>query len=54
MKTPAQEFTDILIANSGNRLTPELIAGMQARFHHVLERALKDQSNQKQSENEND
>ncbi|WP_214651774.1 hypothetical protein [Vibrio anguillarum] len=53
MKTPTQEITDILLANSGNRLTPELIAGMQARLHHILDRALNAQSNHKQSENEN-
>ncbi|MBF4377133.1 hypothetical protein EAY46_29600 [Vibrio anguillarum] len=53
LKTPTQEITDILLANSGNRLTPELIAGMQARLHHILDRALNAQSNHKQSENEN-
>lgn len=39
MKTPNQEITDVLMANSGNRLTPELIAGLQARFHYILEKA---------------
>ncbi|EKO3894316.1 hypothetical protein P0F23_003458 [Vibrio metschnikovii] len=44
MKTPNQEITDVLMANSGNRLTPELIAGLQARFHYILEKALSSQT----------
>lgn len=49
MKTPNQEISDVLMANAGNRLTPELIAGLQARFHYILEKATSTES--KQSEN---
>lgn len=44
MKTPNQEISDVLMANAGNRLTPELIAGLQARFHYILEKALSSQT----------
>lgn len=54
MKTPQQEITEILMTNAGNRLTSELIAGMQARLHHVLERALAIQNHQVESEKTDD
>ncbi|GHX29812.1 hypothetical protein VCSRO62_0276 [Vibrio cholerae] len=37
MKTPNQEISEVLMSNSGNKLTPELIAGMQARIFKVLD-----------------
>ncbi|EKO3451806.1 hypothetical protein NTE11_003061 [Vibrio fluvialis] len=37
MKTPQQEITESLLANAGNRLTNELIAGLQARLFKILE-----------------
>lgn len=37
MKTPQQEITEMLLSNAGNRLTNELIAGMQARIFKVID-----------------
>jgi hypothetical protein len=37
MKTPQQEITEMLLSNAGNRLTNELIAGLQARLFKILE-----------------
>ncbi|ENI4487155.1 hypothetical protein ABXZ88_003026 [Vibrio fluvialis] len=37
MKTPQQEITEMLLSNAGNRLTNELIAGMQARLYKIFE-----------------
>ncbi|MCG6367017.1 MULTISPECIES: hypothetical protein [Vibrio] len=37
MKTPQQEITEMLLSNAGNRLTNELIAGMQARIFKALD-----------------
>lgn len=38
MKSPYQEIMDAIAANAGNRLTPELIAGMQARINQIFAR----------------
>ncbi|HFG1952593.1 TPA: hypothetical protein ACGF3W_000321 [Vibrio cholerae] len=37
MKTPQQEISELLLTNHGNRLTNELIAGMQARLFKIFE-----------------
>lgn len=54
MKTPQQEITETLLANAGNRLTSELIAGLQARLNNILDRALAAQSETKLRENKDD
>lgn len=36
-KSPQQEISELLLSNHGNRLTNELIAGMQARLFKILE-----------------
>lgn len=38
MKTPQQEIMEVLMANAGNRLTHELIAGLQVRINQILMR----------------
>lgn len=38
MKNPYQEIMDAITANAGNRLTPELIAGMQVRINQIFAR----------------
>lgn len=37
VKSPQQEITELLLTNHGNRLTNELIAGMQARIFKIFE-----------------
>uniref|UniRef100_UPI003F58E90F hypothetical protein n=1 Tax=Vibrio cholerae TaxID=666 RepID=UPI003F58E90F len=37
MKSPQQEISELLLSNHGNRLTNELIAGMQARLYKIFE-----------------
>ncbi|HGF7373686.1 TPA: hypothetical protein AB5C23_001312 [Vibrio cholerae] len=37
MKSPQQEISELLLTNHGNRLTNELIAGMQARLFKIFE-----------------
>lgn len=50
MKTPQQEIMDAITANAGNRLTPELIAGLQVRINQAFARDNKQIENQEQSE----
>lgn len=38
MKTPQQEIMEAITANAGNRLTHELIAGLQVRINQIFMR----------------
>lgn len=50
MKNPYQEIMDAIAANAGNRLTPELIAGMQARINQIFAREAQQIETKEQSE----
>ena len=54
MKTSQQEVYEILISNAGNRLTSELIAGLNARLQNVIEKAIKEQQPREIGEKCND
>lgn len=54
MKTPQQEIIEMLIANSGNRITTELIAGMQVRMNKIFEQTPTHGAQPEMSNNSND
>ncbi|MGB5121661.1 MAG: hypothetical protein WBO13_11765 [Vibrio fluvialis] len=54
MKTPQQETTEMLLSNAGNRLTPELIVGLQARINHVIDSLIASQPKSENSEKQDD
>ncbi|MFH0225077.1 hypothetical protein ACGRPS_11000 [Vibrio furnissii] len=54
MKTPQQEITEMLMSNAGNRLTPELIVGLQARINHVIDSLMASQPKSENSEKQDD
>ncbi|ENM5750452.1 hypothetical protein V4V53_002201 [Vibrio mimicus] len=53
MKNHNQQISELLLANSGNKLTPELILGIQARFSHIVESAVREALDSKEREKEN-
>ncbi|WPC72912.1 hypothetical protein [Vibrio porteresiae] len=53
-KSIKQEVYEILISNAGNRLTSELIAGLNARLQNVIEKAIKEQQPREIGEKCND
>ncbi|HFG1702777.1 TPA: hypothetical protein ACGF0Y_000481 [Vibrio cholerae] len=53
MKTPNQEISEVLMFNSGNKLTPELILGLQARLSHIVESAVRTAKQEQEVEKEN-
>ena len=53
-KSVKQEVYEILISNAGNRLTSELIAGLNARIQSVIEKAIKEQQPREMGEKCND
>ncbi|ENM3720992.1 hypothetical protein Q3S85_000675 [Vibrio cholerae] len=53
MKSPQQEITEMLLSNAGNRLTPELILGLQARLSHIVESAVRTAKQEQEVEKEN-
>lgn len=54
MKTPQKEITEMLLSNAGNRLTNELIVGLQARINHVIDSLMASQSKSENSEKQDD
>lgn len=53
MKTPNQEISEVLMSNSGNKLTPELILGLQARLSHIVVSAVRTAKQEQEVEKEN-
>ncbi|EPP5809425.1 TPA: hypothetical protein RQL24_003427 [Vibrio vulnificus] len=53
-KHPKQEISEVLMANAGNRLTPELIVGLQARINHVIDSLMASQPKSENSEKQDD
>lgn len=53
-KNPKQEISDVLMSNAGNRLTPELIVGLQARINHVIDSLMANQQKSENSEKQDD
>jgi hypothetical protein len=49
-----QEITEVLMANAGNRLTPELIVGLQARINHAIDSLMASQPKSENSEKQDD
>ena len=54
IKEVRQDIYEILISNAGNRLTSELIAGLNARLQNVIEKAIKEQQPREIGEKCND
>lgn len=50
MKTTQQEIMEAIAANAGNRLTNELIAGLQARINQIFARKAQQIETKEQSE----
>lgn len=49
-----QKITDVLMANAGNRLTPDIIIGLQARINHAIDSLMAIQPKSENSEKQDD